>query len=196
MKKLAEIYIYGNFHIALIAALCFYLYNRRFNQAAIIFLATLSYYNFCSIINVKNYSITENNKRLYWISKFLTEIIFLGVASSVLAIFLWIKLYESNHYRIDKIAFVLSLAFCLLYLFVRQVPILKNLLIGVVWIMVMHIWVNWNYSFLDLFLILYLTSISIWYDRTSSQFKKALIDILIIVPFLIYSIAENCYFLN
>ena len=195
MKRLAEIYVYGNFHIASIAAICFYLYNGRLNQAIIIFLASFSYYNLCGIISVKNYSNTLLDKRLFWISKHLTEIIFMMVGSAVLAIFYWMKLYETRQYRIDYIPLIISLVLCILYLFLRHIPILKNLLIGIVWILIMHIWDNWDFSFLDLFLLIYLTCISLWYDQTSSQFKSAFIDILIILPFLIYSIAERCYFL-
>lgn len=196
MKKLVEIYLYGNFHIALIAAICFYLYNQRTQQAIIIFLGTFSYYNLCGILSVKNYSNTLHNERLFWISKFLTELIFMIFASSTLAIFLWIKLYESNQYIIDTIPLILSLLLSVSYLFLRSIPLLKNLIIGIVWILVMHIWVNWDFSLLDLFLFIYLVFISLWYDSTRNQVKRAFIDILIILPFLIYILLERWYLQN
>jgi hypothetical protein len=194
LKRFFEIYVYGNFHIALIAAVCFYLYNERLNQSIIVFLATFFYYNFCGIVSIKNYSMILDNERLMWISKHLTEIIFMCIAAFVLAIFLWIKLFEINSYRLDYLSLIISSALCFIYFFIRRISILKNIIIAIVWILVLHIWSNRDYSFIDLFLLFYLTILSIWYDRATSQTKRALIDILIIAPFLICCIVEYLNF--
>jgi ABC-type multidrug transport system fused ATPase/permease subunit len=101
---------------------------------------------------------------------------------------------DTNQYIVDYIPLSVSICLCLGYLFARKISILKNGIIGLVWILVLHIWVNWDFSYLDLFLFCYLTFISIWYDKTRSQLKKAVIDSLIILPFIMYYIAEQYYY--
>ncbi len=186
LKKIAKIYVYGNIHIALIAALCFYFYNQQGSQAILIFLASWSYYNFCNIIYVTDYQKAMHDERLTWVSKNLTEVIFSTIGSIALGIFLWLKNIENSDTHLDYITLTCLGLFGLDYFFIRHIPYLKNLVIALVWILVMHLWSRWEPSPLDIFLFIYLLLISIFYDRTSSQLKKALIDCLIILPFLVY----------
>ena len=186
LKKIAKIYVYGNIHIALIAALCFYLYNQQGSQAILIFLASWSYYNFCNIIHVTDYQKAMHDERLKWISENLTEVIFATIGSIAIGSFLWIKNIENSDTHLDYITLTCLGLFGLDYFFLRHIPYLKNLVIALVWILVMHLWSRWDPSPLDIFLFIYLLLISIFYDRTSSQLKKALIDCLIILPFLAY----------
>jgi hypothetical protein len=191
LKKMARIYVYGNVHIALIAGLSFYFYNHEFNHASLIFLATWSYYNFCNIIHVTDYQKALQNERLTWVSKNLTEVIFITIGSIALMSFLWLKNMEHSVARLDYIALASISLFGLDYFFIRHIPYLKNLVIALVWVLVMHLWSHWDTRPLDVFLLIYLLFISIYYDRTSSQLKKALIDCLIILPFWIYFLAEK-----
>jgi hypothetical protein len=191
LKKMARIYVYGNVHIALIAGLSFYFYNHEFNHASLIFLATWSYYNFCNIIHVTDYQKALQNERLTWVSKNLTEVIFITIGSIALMSFLWLKNMEHSVAHLDYIALASIILFGLDYFFIRHIPYLKNLVIALVWVLVMHLWSHWDTRPLDVFLLIYLLFISIYYDRTSSQLKKALIDCLIILPFYIYFLAEK-----
>ncbi len=193
-RNIFSIYVYGNIHISLIAAFCFYLYNQRLDQAFIIFFATFFYYNLCNIIYIKDYSKTIHNQRLTWVSKHLTEIIFASIGASIMGVFISIKLYESQQFTFNFPALLASLFFSIIYFFIRHTPILKNVIIGIVWLLVMRIWTHWDLSYFDLFLFLYLACISILYDKTKNQLKKVLIDCLIILPFLFYAVSLR-YFL-
>ncbi len=184
LNKIAKIYVYGNIHIALIAALCFYLYNQQGSQAILIFLATWSYYNFCNIIHVTDYQKAMHDERLKWISENLTEVIFATIGSIALGSFLWIKNIENSDTHLDYIVLISLSLFGLDYFFIRHIPYLKNLVISIVWILVMHLWSRWDNCYIDFILFIYLMFISIYYDSATSQLKKALIDCLIILPFL------------
>ena len=181
---MAKIYVYGNMHIALIAGLCFYLYNQQDSQAILIFLASWSYYNFCNIIHVTDYQKAMHDERLKWISENLTEVIFATIGSIALGSFLWIKNIENSYTHLDYIVLISLSLFGLDYFFIRHIPYLKNLVISIVWILVMHLWSRWNNCYIDFILFIYLMFISIYYDSATSQLKKALIDCLIILPFL------------
>lgn len=170
--------------------MCFYLYNHRLEQAFVIMFSTFFYYNLCNIIYVKDYSLTLNNSRLSWVSTHLTEIIFASIGAFVIGSFLGIKLLESNQYKIEYLTFIACSFLSTGYFFIRNTPFLKNIVIGLVWVLVLHIWTIWDTSYFNLFIIVYLTLISIWYDKTKDQVKKAIIDSLIPIPFLIKYLAE------
>ena len=72
----------------------------------------------------------------------------------------------------------------------------KNFTIACTWILTMHLWQNRDASWVDVFLILFITCVSIRYDKTESILKKALIDSLIILPFLANFFAEKYWIEN
>ncbi|MFN6349150.1 MAG: hypothetical protein ACK4VL_04405 [Chitinophagales bacterium] len=195
-KKIVRVYVFGNIHISIIAGACFYFYNNRIDQAIIVLLTTFFYYNFCSIIYMKDYDITIKNDRLAWVSNNLTEVIVAMMGVLVVGVFLWIKCLESKTGLIDLIPFVSSIALCFGYFFIRHISILKNIVIASVWILVMHIWKNWEASLMDIFLLVYLTFVSISYDRTRHHLKKLIIDTLIVIPFLGYFLAVKYHLIN
>lgn len=167
------------------AGCSYYLLNSQFQISVLLFLFTLIYYNFCGILSVKNYQYAMQNSRLSWISRHLTEILFVNMGLGIVAMLIFYKLYNlGNIDRFDTYLFICILLSSI-YIFTRHIPILKNIIIACVWTLAMHIGSSKEFTYLDIFIWTYLLALSIWYDRTVSQIKKALIDCLIVVPFLI-----------
>jgi len=196
LLNLLKTYLYGNIHIAFIASVCFFLYNWRLKQALIVGLCTFFYYNLCSISYIKNYEVTTNNERLAWVSRHLTELIFAMIGSAVFILFF---ITRSNYYiksTVDAIAVCGCFSLCLTYFYLRHFKYVKNFTIACTWILTMHLWQNRDASWVDVFLILFITCVSIRYDKTESILKKALIDSLIILPFLANFFAEKYWIEN
>ena len=176
MRSIVEAYLYSSLHVALIAGLSFYCLNAGHidSRIASILVTCLVfiYYNLSRIYRVKNFESIQNNRHLLWVSKNLTELLFaLGFSFLCLFILGW-KLSVS----FTTIAWLIFLG--AIYLFIRENPFLKNIVIAKAWTIM--------FGILGLesdFLFAYILAMSIWYDFKDDKH----VDYSKIVVFLIAS---------
>ncbi len=184
--RLLRSYFYGNIHISIIAGSCYYLYNRHWKHSIIVMLCTFFYYNFCSIIYVKDYDLAKKVKRLAWVSLNLTELL-ITIGSALIIIGLLMSKYEPFfHERLDYKVVASCLILCIIYFKLRHTKFIKNILIAVVWILVMHLWEKWDMSYFDGFLFCFLFLISFMYDKSTNEYRKIALDTSILMPFMLY----------
>lgn len=177
-----NISVYGNVHISIIGAFMFYKLHASLDNAvqySVIFSAMIFiYYSLSQIISVRNFEDINGSNELTWVNKNLTEIIF--ASGFVSTIFLYLV-----HRYIGILAFFsevyLVLALGILYFFVKKYLGLKNLMIGLTWILALSMFqsqeqgVNWYYG-------LYISGISFIYDKVKDIRGKWLIDTALLLP--------------
>lgn len=198
MKRFFEIYIYGNFHIALIGVILYYFSGFGWGipiQKSIIFgIFIFIYYNFCNIISISNYENVKLNSELKWVSDHLTELLFLIIGFSILLVLLYFRNIDFFYYS----DLIYLLIYAVIYFIIRNIPFLKNIYIGFVWVEVLHLWspVVWNQY--DFILAIYLSIVSYYYDKCQKLRCKFLLDFSILFPhlFLFYIIQEVLKILN
>jgi hypothetical protein len=196
IKRLFRAYVYGSVHIAVVGGLAFYLINfKNLYLSILIGFAIFIYYNVCRIIDVQNYNSIQNNALLQWISRNLTELILAISFSIVIVILVYFKIEESL-YR--SFFFIPIISLIIIYLPLRKIQYLRNLIIGFTWMFV-TIFSNTT-SFCDLsftwalHLVLgfYLSIISFIYDKSKSVFLLFCIDLLILIPYIyLFSIFQS-----
>lgn len=198
MKRLAETYIYGNFHIALIGGFLYYLSRHGWGipiqKSCFVSILIFIYYNFCNILSVKNYHEVQSNSELKWVSSHLTEILFLITGALAFIAFIYLKNYPLLFS--EELYYVI--VFGLGYFFIKNIPIIKNIYIGFVWVFVLHLWSPNSWNPYDFILLFYLSIISFFYDRCQSLICKFSLDVSILFPhfFLFYFIQEVLKFLK
>lgn len=157
-RNLIRTYLYSSLHIAIIASVMFYLFHPKIMDRVLTSLAfgilVLLYYNSSRILRIKNFEDIHSNPHLTWVSKNLTELIFLIGLSSVVFVLILFRIDYSN---INTPYFLLGLG--MLYPFVRQKQFLKNIIIAQVWCLGLRL-----FQFDSQFLFAYLLFISLWYD--------------------------------
>ena len=197
-RRFFEWYIYGNFHISLIGGFLYYLschgWGIPFQKSCFVSILIFIYYNFCNILSVKNYERVQSNSELKWVSSHLTELLFLMTGALAFIVFIYFKnfnfLYSEELYY--------CVVFGLGYFYIKNIPIVRNIYIGFVWVFVIHLWSPTSWNLYDLILLFYLAIISFFYDRCQSLICKFSLDVSILFPhfFLFYLIQEILKFLN
>ena len=161
LQRIYRIYFYSSIHIALMAAIYFFLENEKnsIKDPFAIFLAIWIAYNLLRIARIKNYDNIKQEGHLKWVSINLTELL---IAITFLAFVLWLiipKMYWENY-----LIFGILL---LLYISLRKFPLIKNILIAFSWSALPYIFtpVLWYFSSENLFLFVHFLFLSILYDN-------------------------------
>jgi len=190
MKSIVEAYLYSSLHIAIIAGLSFYCLNighidnhlTSFMVTCLVFI----YYNLSRIYRVKNFESIQNNRHLLWVSKNLTELVFALGFSSLFVFFLGRKLPIS----FEDIIWLIFLG--IIYLFIRENPFIKNIVIAKSWTVL--------FGILGLesdFLFAYILALSIWYDfKDDKHYDYSKIVIYLIASATAFFIFTEHRFLN
>ena len=144
-------------HTALMGgAAYFFINSSHFNaelESLQIGLSIFLYYNISRIIRVRDYYAIQSNLHLQWVSKNLTELFF-TIGFSLIFILLIGNKTDSN---LENIGWLLLIS--VLYIFLRERPFLKNLLIAKAWCLAFGVFHSEsNYLFA------YFLSLSLWYD--------------------------------
>jgi len=189
--RLLRAYLYSSLHIALIGGFTYYLahyrmYNNLF-ESLFFGISVFIFYNFSRFVRIKNYEKIQDNPHLYWISKNFTELLFVNGFCIVFLILL--------HTKVEIQTFFpwFTLPLCILYLFIRKIKYLKNIIIAIVWwACIRNYEDSLNRVLFDTSIIIYFFFLSIWYDRKDLPNGKKYelyylfgVDILMLLPFLI-----------
>lgn len=192
MKRIFEIYVYGNFHIAIIGAILFYLSHNGWGipiqKSIIVGILIFIYYNVCNIVSVIDYEKVRANIELKWISDHLTELIFLIIGFFIVLGLIYLKNIEFFYFS----ELIYLLIYGLGYFKIKKIPFVRNFYIGFVWVWVLHLWSPDCWNQYDYILIIYLSALSYIYDKCQQLSCKFLLDISILFPnlFLFYFIQE------
>lgn len=161
LQRIYRIYFYSSIHIALMAAVYFFLENdkKSIKETFAIFLTTWIAYNLLRLVRVKNYENIKKEPHLSWISTNLTELL---IAIAFLTFVLWLiipKAYWENY--------VIFGILLLLYIFLRKYPLIKNILIAFSWSALPYIFtpVLWYFSTENMFMFVHFIFLSILYDN-------------------------------
>lgn len=184
LQRFARIYIYGNIHISIIGAIAFYQINMthssRIEESVMVAMMIFIYYNLSQIISIKKYENIKGNSELEWTNRNMTEIIFAMLFSLFSFLVLYYPLCDrSNLLSLIEIVFIGTI-----YFFLKKIPILKNLLIGVAWAMMLRIFDHYHLPS-DFYLALYFSVISFFYDKVLKIEYKFSLDLLILIPFVL-----------
>lgn len=134
----------------------FFLFSTRPNlpmEAAFIGLSIYFYYNLSRVIRVRDYYAMQSNLHLKWVSKNLTEIL---ISLAFVFVFL-ILLYYKLHPSIESLGWLAVIS--ILYVFLREKPFLKNILIAKSWCLAFGLFGEETN-----FLFAYFLGLSLWYD--------------------------------
>lgn len=134
----------------------YFLNSSRSNtmfESILIGLSIFFYYNLSRVIRVRDYYAIQSNLHLQWVSKNLTEII---ISLSFAAIFVILLGFKTT-INYQDIAWLILIS--ALYIFLRERPFLKNLLIAKAWCLAFGI-----FGAESNFIFAYFLGLSLWYD--------------------------------
>ena len=161
LQRIYRIYFYSSIHIALLAAAYFFLENdkKSLKEVFAIFLITWIAYNLLRIIRIKNYEKIKKEPHLSWISTNLTELL---IAIAFVGFILWLIIPKT--YWVTYVIFGIIF---ILYVFLRNYPLVKNLLIAFSWSALPYLFtpVLWYFSTENIFIFTHFLFLSILYDN-------------------------------
>lgn len=183
LQRFFRTYIYGSVHIALIGGFAYYLIH--FSEIFIIEKSTLIgcmiffYYSLSQLICIRDYEKIKGNEELEWVNRNMTEIVFAMGFSLVFICMIYFQL--KTWIGIKDIIILCAIGFS--YFFIKHIPIIRNLVIGLAWYWVLCINTEAKPEHIILY-TLYFSFISYIYDRVFKIQFKFLVDLLILLPFI------------